>query len=272
MNNFINIAHSKKKTIVTSFFMVFGALSLSACQSAMNKEEMAKRANEAAIRASYANNNIQLSERALPTSGSSAVTFARVEHVMIEPGNAGLAKSGLNLDGTGNLETISKSDANENGLNISADLPVKKIDSAALSNLMWAVFDTPDARPNQMEAVGGADIDKGIFADLHFNVGESEILDQDKLKALITRSKWVNGKFFVVGFTDKSGTEKGNIKLAKERATAVEKALLDLGIDKSRIQTKGSGVSYTYIDNAKNRHASVTYIGKEDISSSGNGL
>jgi outer membrane protein OmpA-like peptidoglycan-associated protein len=50
-------------------------------------------------------------------------------------------------------------------------------------------------------------------------------------------------KFSIEGHTDSDGDDKSNLKLSEQRADAVKKALIDLGIDSTRLQTKGWGES-----------------------------
>jgi len=50
-------------------------------------------------------------------------------------------------------------------------------------------------------------------------------------------------KFSVEGHTDSDGDDKSNQILSEQRAESVKKALVDLGIDASRLQTKGWGES-----------------------------
>lgn len=251
-----------------------GAISLlSACAAldAYLAERAAfKHAQE--VRAIAAQTPVRLSERATPTTGSTALTPAHYEAVLLEPGQSGLPKSGLNLNGTGNLDTINPADAKRSRINTSGDLEVKQIHAKDLQNLAWGVFDLGASRPTMLEAVGGADIGNGLFSDLHFDSNEAEVLDGDQLKKLLDQSKWVEGMFYVVGYTDKTGAEKRNLKLSKERAVAVEKILKEAGVDQSRIIVRGAGVSRTFTDDKNNRHVSITYKAMLPLQPSGNGF
>lgn len=53
----------------------------------------------------------------------------------------------------------------------------------------------------------------------------------------------VNIKLSIEGHTDSDGDDKMNQKLSEQRAESVKKALVDQGIDASRLQTKGLGES-----------------------------
>lgn len=56
-------------------------------------------------------------------------------------------------------------------------------------------------------------------------------------------------KFSVEGHTDSDGDDASNQKLSEARANSVKNALVDLGIDASRLETKGFGESNPVSDN-----------------------
>ncbi|MCY2685572.1 OmpA family protein [Salinimicrobium sp. TH3] len=57
-------------------------------------------------------------------------------------------------------------------------------------------------------------------------------------------------KFSIEGHTDSDGDDSHNLKLSEQRAIAVKEALTGLGIDSSRMQTKGMGETVPVSDNA----------------------
>jgi OmpA-OmpF porin, OOP family len=57
-------------------------------------------------------------------------------------------------------------------------------------------------------------------------------------------------KFSVEGHTDSDGDEASNQKLSEARANSVKNALIELGIDASRLETKGFGESNPVNDNS----------------------
>jgi adhesin transport system outer membrane protein len=67
----------------------------------------------------------------------------------------------------------------------------------------------------------------------------------------------------IVGHTDNVGTEEENIKLSKERAESVKKALISYGVEPARLTTVGMGESKPIADNstpegrAKNRRIEI---------------
>ena len=56
-------------------------------------------------------------------------------------------------------------------------------------------------------------------------------------------------KFSVEGHTDSDGDDASNQNLSEARASSVKNALVDLGIDASRLETKGFGESKPVSDN-----------------------
>jgi len=57
-------------------------------------------------------------------------------------------------------------------------------------------------------------------------------------------------RFSVEGHTDSDGDDASNQKLSEERATSVKNALVDLGIDATRFETKGFGESNPVDENS----------------------
>jgi len=57
-------------------------------------------------------------------------------------------------------------------------------------------------------------------------------------------------RFSVEGHTDSDGDDASNQKLSEERAASVKNALVDLGIDTSRFETKGFGESNPVDENS----------------------
>jgi OOP family OmpA-OmpF porin len=53
----------------------------------------------------------------------------------------------------------------------------------------------------------------------------------------------------IEGYTDNTGSPSYNLELSKERADAVKKALLKMGIEEARIETNGYGDTKPIADN-----------------------
>jgi OOP family OmpA-OmpF porin len=79
---------------------------------------------------------------------------------------------------------------------------------------------------------------------IYFNTGKSDIKPESKptiveiVKMLKQNSKL---KLFVVGHTDTDGSLESNIKLSSDRAASVVKALIENGIQASRLKSSGVG-------------------------------
>jgi K(+)-stimulated pyrophosphate-energized sodium pump len=65
------------------------------------------------------------------------------------------------------------------------------------------------------------------------------------------------------GYTDNTGDDAANLKLSTERAESVKKSLMDLGIEKARMESEGYGKEHPVASNdtekgrAKNRRISI---------------
>lgn len=57
-------------------------------------------------------------------------------------------------------------------------------------------------------------------------------------------------KFSIEGHTDNDGEDSYNLKLSEQRAMAVKEALAGMGIDSSRLQSKGMGEAVPVSDNS----------------------
>jgi outer membrane protein OmpA-like peptidoglycan-associated protein len=201
---------------------------------------------------------IQLSERATPTTGSTATTKAHYEHVFLD-GNAKDRRS---------LKSIELNDAINNDVLINSDLQTQTLDSKRLRSRVnagstWVVMDKVYPKPTRKEAVGGEGIDAGMDAEVYFDLNETLMKNPERLTAMVERSRLIAGEFYVVGYTDATGGEKQNEKLSQERAKAVSDALIEAGINKTRVQSKGLGVSSKHPSHELNRRAIVVFVAED---------
>ena len=94
---------------------------------------------------------------------------------------------------------------------------------------------------------------KIVTTGIRFNVNKSIIKPEsmgviNKIAKLMNENSDVN--FRIDGHTDSDGDEAFNQKLSEERAASVKNALVDLGIDASRLETKGFGESNPVDENS----------------------
>ena len=100
-------------------------------------------------------------------------------------------------------------------------------------------------------AKGGTSLYKRIISDgrfvtngILFDIGKASLKPQSGgvlkrvLDMLLDNPEW---KFEIVGHTDSDGETKNNLVLSKKRAKSVKQALVDSGIDASRLTTVGKG-------------------------------
>jgi outer membrane protein OmpA-like peptidoglycan-associated protein len=98
----------------------------------------------------------------------------------------------------------------------------------------------------EKNALDSAKVKPIILRDVFFEADKSELLpssfkELDNLFSYLRTNK--ASKIEISGHTDNSGKEDHNLKLSKDRATAVSKYLIDKGIEATRISTKGYGSS-----------------------------
>jgi len=108
-------------------------------------------------------------------------------------------------------------------------------------------------------AEGGVELYDRLLTDgkivtrgIHFDVGKATIKLEsmgviNEIGSLMKKHPEVN--FSVEGHTDGDGDESSNQKLSEARAFSVKNALVELGIDASRLETKGFGESKPVSDN-----------------------
>ena len=84
-------------------------------------------------------------------------------------------------------------------------------------------------------------------------------------RALKSR-KLADRKVLITGHTDAVGSATANLKLSQKRAQAVRQALIKLGVDPTRLETRGLGESQPIADNrsaagrARNRRVTLSLI------------
>ena len=100
-----------------------------------------------------------------------------------------------------------------------------------------------------------ADQGSSIAVDILFDPGSDEI-DEEKFAVELEQIvQYLNFKkelkILIEGHTDKTGSKKLNLKVSKERAESLKKVLTRMGVDESRIETKGLAwdfPAYPYLD------------------------
>ena len=82
-----------------------------------------------------------------------------------------------------------------------------------------------------------------ILQIIYFDFDKSRLSDVsiEEIENFINTNKKTIKKFIVVGHTDTMGTKKYNQALSLERAEAIQKILIELGIEKNNIRILGKG-------------------------------
>ncbi len=105
-----------------------------------------------------------------------------------------------------------------------------------------------------------------ISAAINFETGSSNLTADSKetLNSLISfMNKKKNAKIQIDAYTDNVGDDESNLSLSRERAYAVKTYLIDHGIEKDRLKSKGYGESETFDNStaegrAQNRRVEIS--------------
>ena len=98
----------------------------------------------------------------------------------------------------------------------------------------------PDELPDDIKEFSG------VIEGIEFELDSATIRDASKPildRAIKVLQDYPDIRIEIVGHTDNEGTPEYNEKLSRERAEAVEKYLVDQGVDTSRLETRGAGES-----------------------------
>ncbi len=131
------------------------------------------------------------------------------------------------------------------------------------------------ALQQQLVELQGQVTDRGMLVtlgDVLFETGRSEVKPgaQDALRKLAGYlNEHPTRRVLIEGFTDSVGSDQLNLTLSERRAQSVAGALVALGVERSRIDTRGYGKSHPVADNtsatnrALNRRVEV-YISNDN--------
>lgn len=190
--------------------------------------------------------SVESAYRVLPTRSGSATQQAHYQHVYVDSGDP-KARS---------LQTIPLKDAVESNILASSEMDTVQLSGESLK---WAVFEKGIPRPTDIEAVGGADVLSGNAVEVNFDVDKTDILNPENLVPLVKKASRVGGTFYVVGYADETGIEAKNETLSVARADVVVDALVQAGINRTRINRFGAGISRYYSSLSMNRRTSVSF-------------
>lgn len=89
----------------------------------------------------------------------------------------------------------------------------------------------------------GDSVTRGQFAPVYFGFDSTQVdaSEMPAVRAVASAMKGFPNDIIIAGFTDERGTEEYNRGLGERRAQAVRAALIDLGVNASRIQTVSFG-------------------------------
>jgi outer membrane protein OmpA-like peptidoglycan-associated protein len=113
-----------------------------------------------------------------------------------------------------------------------------------------------DALAAQLADLKAKQTERGIvmtMGDVLFNVDQANLTAggmQTLQKLADVMRQHPDRNVMVEGFTDSTGTEEHNLLLSQRRAEAVRSALMNMGIEGTRISTRGYGEAYPVASNA----------------------
>jgi OOP family OmpA-OmpF porin len=112
-----------------------------------------------------------------------------------------------------------------------------------------------EARDAELAALKAKKTDRGVlitFEDVLFEFGKADlkpatVRSLDRLVALL--QEYPERNLLIEGHTDSVGSESFNLDLSRRRAEAVANALVNAGVSRARITTKGLGKGYPVASN-----------------------
>jgi outer membrane protein OmpA-like peptidoglycan-associated protein len=127
---------------------------------------------------------------------------------------------------------------------------------AALSqSVAAAALDEADRLADELDEMEAEQTERGIvltLSDVLFDTDEAE-LREGAMRAMDRLAEYMASnpkrELLIEGHTDSTGSEEYNRELAAERASAVADALLQRGIERSRLRTVGLGEAYPVATN-----------------------
>ena len=133
----------------------------------------------------------------------------------------------------------------------------------------------PDELPPEMEEFSG--VIEGILFE--YNSAKVRKSSAPKLdKAIEVLEKFPDVRLEVVGHTDDKGSREYNLDLSKRRAQSVVDYLVEGGIDRSRLRSRGAGPDEPMVPNdsnanrAKNRRTEFRVLTDEDLAKIDGGM
>lgn len=180
------------------------------------------------------------------------------------------AAGGAVVDGAKTAGNAVADGANAVGSGLSAAF--SKVDDVARKALSGITFAAGSAGKQMMDYIDGGGKGEGTFRfkNLNFESASARIAgtsgaEVDNLAAILKAYPDVN--VVIEGHTDSDGEEAANVTLSESRAASVKARLVALGIDASRVATKGYGETMPIADNntaagkAENRRIEVKIAG-----------
>lgn len=127
---------------------------------------------------------------------------------------------------------------------------------AALSqSVAEAALDEAARLASELKEMEAEQTERGVvltLSDVLFDTNEAE-LRQGAMRAMDRLAEYMSGnperELLIEGHTDSRGSEEYNRQLALERANAVADALVQRGIERSRLRTAGLGEAYPVASN-----------------------
>lgn len=125
----------------------------------------------------------------------------------------------------------------------------------------------PDEVPKEVERF------MGVIDGIHFDTGKDSIRTDSRTvlnRAVDILKKYPSIRIEISGHTDNRGRESFNQKLSERRADSVKRYLVDQGVDISRIEARGAGITQPIADNAtrdgraKNRRIEFKVLSQEE--------
>ncbi|MES9852743.1 MAG: OmpA family protein [Candidatus Thiodiazotropha sp. L084R] len=265
-------------TIFAALAMLqIGCSSIQKNQALIDAEQVYAEAKQDEQILKYASTELERASKALSRAASAETdedmsSLAYVTTTRVESARAVAARKAANarLQELGDVKNKERLKAREIEIQLEQQAKTQALrDKEAALLERESALAKAEALRRELEELQALKTERGMvmtLGDVLFSTGKTELLPGamntiDKLAAFL--QEYPDKTVLVEGHTDNVGTDEFNMDLSERRALSVKEALVQVGVDSSRIDTLGLGETSPITDNStsagrlKNRRVEI---------------